>query len=95
MPLILLGIVLSFESLAYLGVICFGVSVVFQLITLPVEFDASRRAIESMERANILDSEEIKVAKKILFACALTYVASLFITVMYLLKLIIAAKRKR
>lgn len=94
MPLILLGILLSFlgnysYTLVYLGIACFGLSVVFQLVTLPVEFNASRRAIRAIEDGEILTQEEIIGAKKTLTAAAMTYVAALATALVQLLRLII------
>lgn len=63
--------------------------VFFQLITLPVEFNASRRALTVLEGENILDPEELKCASKVLRAAALTYVAALFTSIMQLLRLIL------
>ena len=93
MPLILLGVVLSVFSdasymLVYLGIACFSLSLVFQLITLPVEFNASRRAMEAIESANILTDEEQKGARKTLTAAALTYVAATALALVQLLRLI-------
>ena len=81
MPLIMLGPVLSFIEnfsyfFVYLGIACFGLSLVFQLVTLPVEFNASRRAMQAIESANLLTEEEQRGAKKTLQAAALTYVAA-------------------
>ena len=78
MPLILLGILLSAfgafsDTLVNLGIAAFGLSLVFQLITLPVEFNASRRALQTIESANLLTEEEQRGAKKTLTAAALTY----------------------
>ena len=77
MPLILLGLLFSFgENISfgfvYAGIACFGLSVVFQLVTLPVEFNASRRAMEAIESGNILTEEEQRGARKTLTAAALT-----------------------
>ncbi|MBR2889813.1 MAG: zinc metallopeptidase [Oscillospiraceae bacterium] len=93
MPLILLGIVLSFlgtlsTGLVYLGIACFGLSLVFQLITLPVEFNASRRAMDAIESAGILTEEEQRGAKKTLQAAAMTYVAATAVALAQLLRLI-------
>ena len=99
MPLILLGIVLSVflsysYTFVYIGIGCFALSLVFQLVTLPVEFNASRRAIESIRRWNILTSDELKGARKTLTAAALTYVAATAVALIQLLRLIlIFAKR--
>ena len=94
MPLIILGLLLSFgESLSYtivyLGIACFSLSLVFQLITLPVEFNASRRAIQAIENAGLLTIEEQKGAKKTLSAAAMTYVAATAVAFAQLLRLIL------
>ena len=94
LPLILLGILLSgfistSYTFVYLGIACFGLSLVFQLITLPVEFNASRRALESIRESNILSDDEIKGARKTLSAAALTYVAATAVSLAQLLRLLI------
>ena len=94
MPLILLGVLLTFFenfsfTLVYLGIACFGLAVVFQLITLPVEFNASRRAMQAIEKADILTVEEQKSARKTLTAAALTYVAATAVALAQLLRLLI------
>ena len=93
MPLILLGILFSAfgtmsDTLVYLGIACFGFSLVFQLVTLPVEFNASRRAMTAIEQANLLTEEEQRGAKKTLQAAALTYVAATAVALAQLLRLI-------
>jgi Zn-dependent membrane protease YugP len=93
MPLILIGILLSvFEDLSfgfvYLGIACFGLSLVFQLITLPVEFNASRRALVAIESGQLLTDEELRGARKTLRAAALTYVAAAATSLAQLLRLI-------
>ena len=94
MPLILLGVLLTFFenfsfTLVYLGIACFGLAVVFQLITLPVEFNASRRAMQAIANADILTVEEQKGARKTLTAAALTYVAATAVALAQLLRLLI------
>lgn len=94
MPLILLGLLLSFgESVSYgfvyAGIACFGLSVIFQLVTLPVEFNASRRAMEAIESGNILTEEEQRGARKTLTAAALTYVAATAVALAQLLRLLV------
>jgi Zn-dependent membrane protease YugP len=94
MPLILLGLVLTFFEnfsfmLVYLGIACFGLSLVFQLITLPVEFNASHRAVSAISGAGLLDDQELDGAKKTLRAAALTYVAAAAVSLMQLLRLIL------
>ncbi|MDD4011285.1 MAG: zinc metallopeptidase [Sphaerochaetaceae bacterium] len=92
LPLIFLGLFLTsfsenFIYLAYAGVALFALVAVFQLVTLPTEFDASRRALRSLESMNILDSSELEGARKVLTAAALTYVAALAVSLMQLLRL--------
>ena len=99
MPLILLGVLLTFlESfsftLIYLGIACFGLSLVFQLITLPVEFNASRRAIAAIEQGGILTQEEQIGAKKTLKAAAMTYVAATAVALAQLVRLLIIFGRR-
>ena len=89
MPLIILGIILSFPTLAYIGVAAFGLSTLFQLVTLPVEFDASGRALKALEGS--LDGDDLASARKVLRAAALTYVAALAVSLVNLLRLLIIA----
>ena len=89
MPLILLGILLNMFDLAYLGIACFGLSTVFQLLTLPTEFNASRRALAAIEESYILYDDEMVGAKKTLSAAAMTYVAALAVSLAQLLRLLI------
>ena len=94
MPLILLGVLFSAFAdmsyfLVYLGIACFGLSLVFQLITLPVEFNASRRAMQAIENGGILTEEEQRGARKTLTAAAMTYVAATAVALMQLLRLIL------
>ncbi len=93
MPLVLLGIVLSFPGLAYLGVAFFGLAALFQLVTLPVEFNASSRALESLKEESILVGDEVKSAKKVLSAAAMTYVAALATALANLLRLFMIVNR--
>ena len=100
MPLILLGILFSAfgsfsDTLVYLGIACFGFSLVFQLITLPVEFNASRRAMEGMRDCGILYGDELPAARKVLNAAAMTYVAALASSLLSLLRLIVIANNRR
>lgn len=99
-PLVLVGIFLSYLSdyliiFAYVGIICFAFSTVFQLVTLPTEFNASRRALAAIDDCGVLDSEERSGAKKVLSAAALTYVAALAVSLMQLLRLITLVNRRR
>ena len=94
MPLILAGILMTFlgsfsDTLVYLGIAAFGLSLVFQIVTLPVEFNASRRAMQAIESANILTEEEQQGARKTLKAAALTYVAATAVALAQLLRLML------
>ena len=100
MPLILIGLLLyAFESVSYgfvyLGIACFGLSLVFQLITLPVEFNASRRAIHAIEDGELLTTEEQRGARKTLTAAAMTYVAATAVALAQLLRLLVLFGRRR
>lgn len=93
MPLILLGIIFSgmgqqFVYVAYAGIACFALSTLFQLLTLPTEFNASRRALVSIESSGLLYGEELEGARKVLTAAAMTYVAALAVSLMQLLRLL-------
>ncbi len=87
--LVIAGLLFHFQYLAILGVVFFGVAVLFQLITLPVEFNASARAMKALEAQGILTQEELAGARKVLTAAAMTYVAALFVSLMSLLRLIL------
>ena len=87
--LLVLGIILSFEPLFLVGIVLFGATTVFQLVTLPVEYNASHRAIETIESGHLLDDEELIGAKKVLSAAALTYVAALLTSVVQLLRFVL------
>ena len=90
MPLILLGVLLSWNPLLIrLGIIAFSLTVLFQLATLPVEFNASSRALERLERYGIVTQQENYGCKKVLGAAAMTYVAGLLASVLQLLRLIL------
>lgn len=91
-PLVLIGIALSFPTLAYAGVLFFGASVVFQLVTLPVEFNASRRAVNALETSGMTE-DGVKSAKKVLTAAALTYVAALATAIGNFLRLLTIVNR--
>ena len=81
--------------MAYAGIILFGICVLFQLITLPVEFNASRRARKIMADEGILSGEEITSAAKVLNAAAMTYVAALATSVLQLIRLLGLVRRNR
>ena len=78
----------SGQLLIEIGIICFSLAVVFQLAVLPVEFNASRRAVAILSEKNILQGEEIEHTKKVLSAAAMTYVASAAASILQLLRLV-------
>ena len=94
-PIILLGVILGHPWLAQIGVFLFSFVVLFQLITLPVEFNASRRALRVLDEHGVLVDEELKAAGKVLRAAALTYVAALFSSVLQLLRLVLITRNRR
>ncbi len=94
MPLIIIGVIIGTMSefsayFVYAGIGCFSLSTLFQLVTLPTEFNASRRAVNSIEANGILYGEEIEGTKKVLTAAALTYVAALAVSITQLLRLLL------
>lgn len=102
MPLILAGILFSAldnfsYGLVYAGIACFTLSLIFQLVTLPVEFNASRRAIRTIEDTGLLNEEEQQGAKKTLKAAAMTYVAATAVALAQLLRLLVlfGGRRRR
>ena len=100
MPLILAGILMTFlgsfsDTLVYLGIAAFAMSLVFQIVTLPVEFNASRRAMQAIESGNLLTAEECRGARRTLTAAALTYVAATAVALAQLMRLIILFGNRR
>jgi len=95
MPLILLGLIIGGFGLVNLGIILFGAVVVFQLITLPVEFNASSRALKILDDSDFLATDELKSARKVLSAAALTYVASALVSLMQLLRFLLIFNNRR
>lgn len=95
MPLLLIGLLMGFSFLAQVGVILYAFAVAFQLITLPVELNASRRALDVLEREGLLERSEIPGARKVLTAAAATYLAAALLSVAQLLRLARIADRRR
>lgn len=93
--LIVLGFALYSRPLFAVGVVLFAVATVFQIVTLPVEFDASRRAIRSLGSTHLLDDQELRGAKKVLGAAAMTYVAALLVSIAQLLRFVLAFNSRR
>jgi len=94
-PLVLLGMVLEMTGLINIGILLFGLVVVFQLVTLPVEFNASRRAVTVLGESGVLEADEIQASKKVLSAAALTYVGALAVSLAQLIRLISMSQRRR
>ena len=95
MPLAVLGLVLSLPALLEFGIVLFSATVVFQLVTLPVEYNASRRAVKILDETGVLTEYEIDPCKKVLNAAALTYLASALTSLMSLLRLILISRNRR
>jgi len=95
MPLILLGIIMAYEPLVSIGILLFSFVLIFQLLTLPVEFNASKRAMQTLSDNGILCGEELIGAKKVLSAAAMTYVAAVLVSAMQLLRLVLINRRRR
>ena len=91
--LFIAGIILNFSGLTTVGILLFSAVVVFQLVTLPVEFNASSRALKLLEQRGILYGNEVNGAKKVLNAAALTYVAATLMAVSQLIRLIVLSDR--
>lgn len=106
MPLVILGIVMMsisslaafsqfFYYVALFGALCYGMCVIFQLVTLPTEFNASRRAVTAIENCGLLTVEEQRGARKVLSAAALTYVAALATALAQFIRLLLIVSRRR
>lgn len=95
MPLFIIGLLLGMTNLANVGIILFSGALIFQLVTLPVEFDASHRAIKILDNSAMLDEDELKGAKKVLRAAAMTYVAAVLASALQLLRLVLLNNSRR
>lgn len=95
MPLILIGLLFQLTGLVNIGILAFGLVVVFQLVTLPVEFDASKRALAILGDTGVFVQEEVPAAKKVLDAAAFTYIAATLSTALQLIRLILISNRRR
>lgn len=94
-PLFVAGLIFSIQPLITAGIVLFSLAVLFQLVTLPVEINASSRALRNLESLGILGEGELKGARKVLSAAALTYVAALASSILQLLRLLILAGGRR
>ena len=95
MPLLILGLIFSIPEIAFLGVLAYSLAVVFQLITLPVEFDASKRAVGILGEQNYLTDDELKGSKRVLSAAAMTYLSATFVALMQLIRILLIARGSR
>lgn len=96
LPLLIIGLIFDWYFLVKLGVIFFGAALLFELLTLPFEFNASRRALAAIREEKLLESpNEIKGAKKVLSAAAMTYAAAAFVSLTQLIRLIAVTNKKR
>lgn len=94
-PLFFLGLIFRTEMLLNVGIILFAAAVLFTLITLPVEFNASRRAVAALGQSGLVTREELGAVKEVLTAAALTYVAAAAMAIMQLLSMLLIANRRR
>ena len=93
MPIFIIGLILGLGRLAMVGAILFGAVLVFQLVTLPTEFNASRRALRAIEKNGLLTKQEQSGAKKVLSAAAMTYIAALAVSLTQLLRFLLIVGR--
>ena len=94
-PLFIAGLIFSWEPLLTLGIAAFSLSVLFSLVTLPVEFDASRRAVRMLQDGGYVTGDELTGVQKVLNAAALTYVAAAVTSLLSLIRLLVLAQRRR
>lgn len=95
-PLVVIGLIFSFgDTLINIGILLFAFAVLFQVVTLPVEFNASKRAVKMLENQGILYGEELSGCKKVLSAAAMTYVAAAASSALQLLRLVLLGRRRR
>ena len=95
MPLFFMGLIMVYDSLMTFGIILFSVSVLFHIVTLPVESDASNRALKALEQSGRLSAEELEGAKKVLMAARFTYIAAILTSLISLLRLIMLSNRRK
>ena len=94
-PIFLLGLLFSWEPLIYVGIACFSLTLLFGLVTLPVEFNASKRAMAALSDGGYMTGEELDGARAVLNAAAMTYVASVVSSLLQLLRLLIISRNNR
>ncbi len=94
-PLFLLGLFAQVPLLITIGIVLFSASVLFTFVTLPVEFNASRRAVHALEQSGVVTTEELSAVKQVLSAAALTYVAAAAMAALQLVRILLIANRRR
>lgn len=94
MPLIFLGVIMHLTHLFLIGAIIYGGALAFHLVTLPVEFDASNRALKYLEKSGDLTPDELKGARKVLMAAGMTYVAAALVSLAYMIRMIMLGRRR-
>ena len=94
-PIFLAGILFSWQPLLYVGIACFALTLVFSLVTLPVEFNASHRAIAALQQGGYVSEDELRGVKAVLDAAALTYVAAAISSLLQLVRLLILSRNRR
>ena len=95
MPLFLIGLIFTLPGLLLFGIVLYSFVTLFQLVTLPVEFNASKRALATLSNDKMLDGEELRGARSVLSAAAMTYVAALATSLLTLLRLLVLANNRR
>ena len=95
MPIFIIGLIIGAMGLANVGIILFSAALLFQLITLPVEFNASHRAIKILDSSAMLEEDELRGAKKVLSAAAMTYVAAAVSSALQILRLVLLTNSRR
>ena len=94
-PLFFLGLIFSWQPLMIIGIVCFSLTLLFSLVTLPVEFNASHRALAMLADGNYLSQEELRGVRAVLSAAALTYVAAAITSLLQLLRLLLISRGRR
>jgi len=95
MPLFIIGLLLQIMDLANIGIILFSAALVFQIVTLPVEFNASHRALKILDNSAMLEEDELRGARKVLTAAAMTYVAAVLSSALQILRLVLISNSRR
>jgi hypothetical protein len=93
-PLFFIGLIFRYQAFITFGILAFSAAVLFTLVTLPVEFDASRRAVVALRETALVNEEELGAVKEVLFAAALTYVAAAAMAALQLLMLLSVNRRR-